>query len=85
MSHIKALKSICYSTPHLLEFLILTVYRTLPTMVPLEDDIANFLAVAADADEGTAFMFLEVRHPTTFSRPYYRFTDMNPEECRYHR
>jgi len=30
-------------------------------MVPTKEDIANFLAVAPDAGEGRAFMFLEVR------------------------
>ena len=38
-------------------------YYTLPTMLPSEDDIANFIAFAPDADEGKAFMFLEVSHP----------------------
>lgn len=29
-------------------------------MVPSEDDIASFLAFAPEADEGKAFVFLEV-------------------------
>jgi hypothetical protein len=41
-------------------------------MLPSEDDIANFIAFAPDADEGKAFMFLEVSHPDAVSecRPY---------------
>jgi hypothetical protein len=31
-------------------------------MHPSEEDIANFLAIAPDAGEGAAFMFLEVRY-----------------------
>jgi hypothetical protein len=35
-------------------------------MLPSNDDIANFLAVAPDAGDGKAFMFLEVKtdYPT---------------------
>lgn len=29
-------------------------------MLPLQDDIAKFITFAPDADEGKAFMFLEV-------------------------
>ena len=45
------------ATPYFLELSI--GYRTLLTMLPSEDDIANF---APDAGDGKAFMFLEVRH-----------------------
>jgi hypothetical protein len=31
-------------------------------MLPSEDDIAKFIAFAPDADEGKAFMFLEVNY-----------------------
>jgi hypothetical protein len=31
-------------------------------MHPSEDDVAKFLAIAPDAGEGTAFVFLEVRY-----------------------
>jgi hypothetical protein len=48
------------ATPYLLELSI--GYRTLPAMLPSEDDIANFIAFAPEAGEGKAFMFLEVRH-----------------------
>ena len=30
-------------------------------MLPSKEDVANFLAFAPDAEEGIAFMFLEVR------------------------
>jgi hypothetical protein len=36
-------------------------------MLPSNDDIANFLAVAPDAGGGKAFMFLEVK--TDYSNP----------------
>lgn len=48
------------ATPHYLDSLIGTLS---PAMVPSEDDIAKFIAFAPDADEGQAFVFLEVRDP----------------------
>ena len=56
--------------PYLLEISI--GYCSLPTMLPSEDDIANFNAFAPDAGEGKAFMFLEVRHSDAFGRLEYR-------------
>jgi hypothetical protein len=41
-------------------------------MVPSEDDIAKFIAFAPSADEGKAFMFLEVRPPHSFGGPEYQ-------------
>lgn len=32
-------------------------------MVPSQEDIASFIAFAPDADEGKAFLFLEVLYP----------------------
>jgi hypothetical protein len=36
-------------------------------MLPSEEDIAQFIAFAPGADEGTAFVFLEVKNP--YSKP----------------
>jgi hypothetical protein len=41
-------------------------------MLPSKDDIAKFIAFAPNSDEGTAFMFLEVRHLDAFGRPEYQ-------------
>jgi hypothetical protein len=41
-------------------------------MVPSEDDIANFIAFAPGADEGKAFVFLEVRYLDAFDYLEYR-------------
>jgi hypothetical protein len=40
-------------------------------MLPSEGDIANFLAFAPDADEGKAFVFLEVGNPSAFGLSEY--------------
>ena len=72
-----------YATPCLLELSI--EYRTLPAMLPSEDDIANFIAFAPDAGEGKAFVFLEVRHSDSFGRPEYRLTDVRLEGGGYHK
>jgi hypothetical protein len=40
-------------------------------MQPSEEDIANFLAFAPGADEGKAFMFLEVYHLGRTNYPAY--------------
>lgn len=54
-------------------------------MLPSEDNIANFIAFAPDADEGKAFAFLEVNYPVTLIRSEYRFIDMFFKECGYNR
>jgi hypothetical protein len=41
-------------------------------MIPSEDDIANFLVVAPDAQKRKALMFLGVRHPAGFASTDYR-------------
>jgi hypothetical protein len=40
-------------------------------MQPSKEDIANFLAFVPGADEGKAFVFLEVYHFDAFGRPDY--------------
>jgi hypothetical protein len=40
-------------------------------MVPSEEDIQNFIAFAPGADEGKAFVFLEVRGPDRPSFVYW--------------
>jgi hypothetical protein len=51
-------------------------------MQPSQEDIANFIAFAPDADEGKAFMFLEVSHLVIDLN--IAFTDIL-QECEYRR
>jgi hypothetical protein len=41
-------------------------------MLPSQDDVAKFLTFAPGADEGKAFMFLEVRQPDASDRLKYQ-------------
>lgn len=41
-------------------------------MTPSEDDIKNFIAFAPNADEGKAFVFLEVCHADLLRRLVYQ-------------
>jgi hypothetical protein len=54
-------------------------------MLPSPEDIANFITFAPNADEGKAFMFLEVRNPDAFVILSIRLADVCREGCGYHR
>jgi hypothetical protein len=51
-------------------------------MLPSEDNIASFLAFAPEADEGKAFMFLEVRSSSYLES--FEYTDMSLEGCEHY-
>lgn len=53
-------------------------------MLPSKEDIAAFIAFAPDADEGRAFLFLEVRHVNPWGVLIIDLTDLCLEGCGYH-